>query len=41
VTDDESACLFDEAISYGLIIENARGRWLWRHGFVPDHLKGD
>ena len=41
VNDDEAACLFDEAISYGLIIENARGQWLWRHPFVPDHLKGD
>jgi len=41
VTNDEAACLFDEAISYGLIVEDARGQWLWRHGFVPDHLKGD
>ncbi|CAN5708770.1 hypothetical protein BH23PLA1_BH23PLA1_27780 [soil metagenome] len=38
--DEEAAYLFDEAISYGLIAEDARGQWMWRHGFVRDHLRG-
>jgi hypothetical protein len=39
--DEESAFLFDEAISYGLIVENARGQWLWRHGFICDRFRED
>jgi hypothetical protein len=38
--DEEAAYLFEEANSYGLIIEDERGQWAWRHDFVCGYLKG-
>jgi GTPase SAR1 family protein len=40
LNDNEAAQLFEEAISYGLIVEDARNQWAWRHGFICDFLRG-
>ena len=37
--DADALILFDEAISYGLVREDARGQWSWRHPFVGDYLR--
>jgi hypothetical protein len=41
IGDDEGRQLFDEAKSYGLIVETDHDRWSWRHAFVYDRLRGD
>ncbi|MCC7421737.1 MAG: hypothetical protein IT428_15760 [Planctomycetaceae bacterium] len=40
LNSNEAVVLYAEALSYGLIREDAPGRWRWRHGFVCDHLRG-
>ncbi len=37
---EEAEYLYEEAISYGLILESARGEWTWRHEFVRGRLRG-
>ena len=37
--DNESAYLYGEALSYGLIREESPGVWRWRHVFVGDYLR--
>jgi hypothetical protein len=37
--ENESAYLYREALSYGLIREESPGVWRWRHVFVGDYLR--
>jgi hypothetical protein len=39
LSNEEAEHLYNEAISYGLTVEDARNVWAWRHGFVCDYLK--
>lgn len=41
VGDDEAYQLFEEAKSYGLIVETDHDRWSWRHAIVYDRLRED
>ena len=41
VIANEAMTLYEEALSAGLIAEDARSRWRWRHSVVYDYLVSD